>query len=102
MHSRVTMLEIDTLRIDVDDAAALFDRDVLPTLQEEVDYAGAIVLATPEGKGLILTLWDSETAAADESGFATGELERFAALFRSPPGREYYRVVSLDLPHVVV
>jgi hypothetical protein len=100
MHARATLLEIDTMRIGVDDAAALFDRDVLPGLAEQEDYAGAIVLATPDGKGLILTLWDSEAAAADPAGFASGELDRFATLFRSPPGREYYRVVSFDLPRV--
>lgn len=100
MHARATLLEIDTMRIGVEDAATLFDRDVLPGLAEQEDYAGAIVLATPEGKGLILTLWESEAAAADPAGFASGELDRFATLFRSPPGREYYRVVSLNLPRV--
>lgn len=100
MHARATLLEIDTMRIGVEDAATLFDRDVLPGLAEQEDYTGAIVLATPEGKGLILTLWESEAAAADPAGFASGELDRFATLFRSPPGREYYRVVSLDLPRV--
>ena len=59
MHSRVTLLEIDTLRVDVDDAVARFRREVVPALQEQEGYAGAIVLATPEGQGMILSFWDS-------------------------------------------
>jgi hypothetical protein len=100
MYAHVTLLEVDTVRIEVDDAVALFERDILPTLQGQEDYAGAVVLGTPEGKGLILTLWSSEAAAASHTDYAVGELERLATLFRAPPGRESYRVLSLDLPRV--
>ena len=100
MYAHVTLLEVDTVRIEVDDAVALFERDILPTLQGQEDYAGAVVLGTLEGKGLILTLWSSEAAAASHTDYAVGELERLATLFRAPPGRESYRVLSLDLPRV--
>jgi len=48
---------------------------------------------------MIVTLWATEEAAADPGGFSTEALERFATLFRSPPGREYYRVAVAELPH---
>jgi hypothetical protein len=100
MHSRVTLLEIDTLLIDADDAVALFSGEVVPRLEEQDGYAGAMVLATPEGKGMIISFWTSEAAAEAAAPFAAGELERYVALFRSPPGREHYEVAYLDLPHV--
>ena len=33
MYSRVTLLEIDTMRVDIDDAAALFRAHVAPGLR---------------------------------------------------------------------
>jgi heme-degrading monooxygenase HmoA len=102
MYSRVTLLEIDTMRIDVSDAAELFREQVLPGLQEQDFYEGAVVLATPEGRGMIVTIWDSEDAARDGSGFAAKALERYLTIFKAPPGREQYEVVVADLPGVLV
>jgi heme-degrading monooxygenase HmoA len=102
MHSRVTLLEIDTLRIDVDDAVALFTEHVLPGLRERDGFAGVTVLVTPEGKGLIASFWESEEAASAAAGFATGALEEHMTLFKSPPGREQYRVAFAELPGVTV
>jgi heme-degrading monooxygenase HmoA len=101
MYSRVTLLEIDTLRTEIPEAAARFEHEVMPRLREQEGFAGAVVLATPEGKGMIVTAWETEEAAASSAGFAAGELERFAMLFASPPGRDYYEVVYSDMPAVV-
>jgi hypothetical protein len=98
MFSRVTLLEIDTLRTDVDDAVALFREEVLPGLREQEGFEGLAVLATPDGKGLIITLWDTEEGAADATGFGAGALERYMTLFRAPPGRDYYEVALAELP----
>jgi hypothetical protein len=98
MFSRVTLLEIDTMRTGVEDATALFREEVLPGLREEDGYQGALVLATPEGRGLILTLWETEEGARDASGFATEALERNMTMFTAPPGREQYMVVVADMP----
>jgi hypothetical protein len=98
MYSRVTLLEIDTLRMSMDDAEQLFRGEVLPGLRSQEGFEGILVLTTIEGQGMIVTLWSSEDAAADPSGFAASELSRFATLFRSPPGREFYRVAIADLP----
>ena len=59
MYSRVLLLEIDTVRVDVEEATQLFRASVLPALRTREGFEGALVLATPEGKGLILTLWET-------------------------------------------
>jgi len=99
MFARVTALEIDTLRVGVDDAVALFEEMVLPDLHEQAGFQGVYVLATPEGKGLLLSLWDTaDRAAADrENGFYADVIERFVTLYRSPPGRESYEVRFSEL-----
>ena len=96
MHSRVTQLEIDTMRLDVHEAAELFRTEVLPDLVTQDGYLGAVALATPEGKGAIVTFWETEEGARDASGFASAQLERYVTIFRSPPGRETYEVMLAD------
>jgi hypothetical protein len=102
MFSRVTLLEIDPVRIDVSSAVALFRNEVAPGLQEKEGYRGSVVLATPEGKGMVISFWDTKEEADAASAFATGHLERLAAIFSAPPGREHYEVMYLDMPGVAV
>jgi hypothetical protein len=102
MYSRVTQLEIDTMRVDVDEAAWLFREHVMPRLREQEGYEGAVALATPEGKGMIVTFWDTEEGARDASGFASTELERYVTMFSSAPGRECYEVAYSDMAGVSV
>src|SRR5213595_63116 len=100
MYARVTLLEIDTMRVDIDDALALYKEQVMPELRSQPGYAGVLVLTTPEGKGLLVSLWDSAEAAdaSAATGFYAQTLERFMVMFRSPPGRERYEVVFTDMP----
>lgn len=102
MYSRVTLLEIDTMRIAVDEATELFASEVLPGLRAHEGFKGAVVLANQDGKGMIISVWDTEEAAADASGFGSAMLERYVALFKAAPGREYYRVVYAEMPGVAV
>jgi hypothetical protein len=102
MYSRVTQLEIDTMRVDVDEATWLFREHVMPRLREEDGYEGAIALSTPEGKGMIVTFWETEAEAKDVSGFASAELARYVTMFSSPPGRECYEVAYSDMAGVSV
>jgi heme-degrading monooxygenase HmoA len=95
MYSRVTLLEIDTIRTTVAEAADVFKEAVLPQLREQEGFEGAVVLATPEGKGMIITVWDTEETAANTAA-------THMALFKAPPGREYYEVVFADVPAVFV
>ena len=102
MYSRVTLLEVDTLRTTVGEAVDLFETQVLPDLREQDGYEGVLVLANPDGKALLVSIWDSEEAAAASADFARGELERFVTLFRAPPGREQYEVQVADVPEAIV
>jgi len=102
VYSRVTLVEIDTMRVDVDEAAELFRTEVAPRLAEQDDYEGAVALVTPEGKGMIITFWETREGAQDASGIASAELERNMTMFRSPPGRELYEVAFADIVGVVV
>lgn len=98
MYARATLLEIDTLRTDVDSALGVFREEVLPELRQEPGYSGIVVLSTPEGKGLIISLWATREAAEAqaEHGFYADVLERYMTLFRSPPDRERYEVMFAE------
>lgn len=102
MYARVTLLEIDPLRIDIADAVALYERDVVPVLAEQEGYAGAYVLTTPEGKALLMTFWETEEQADAQAsgGFYSEQLARFATLYSAPPGRERYEVALVETPSV--
>jgi heme-degrading monooxygenase HmoA len=100
MYSRVTLLEVDTLRTSMDDALALFTGSVLPALREQEGYEGVLVFTTSEGKGMIVSFWETEADADAAAGFAAWALEEHMTLFRSPPGREHYEVAFADLPIV--
>jgi hypothetical protein len=102
MFSRVLLVEIDTLRVSVEEATDLFRSVVTPQLEEQDGFAGSLVLVTPEGKGLVITFWETEEDAVRAAEFGTGILEQYVAMFRSPPGRDHYEVVQADLPGVLV
>ena len=102
MYSRVTLLDVDTLRMDVDDAVAEYETRFLPQLRELPGYEGVAVMVTPEGKGMVITFWDSEEAVEASSGLAAGIVEEFVTIYRSPPGREHYRVAYAEMPRVTV
>ena len=81
------------------DALTMFTEHTLPQLRDAEGYRGVIVLTTEEGKGALLSLWDtSEQASTGDGAFYGEELARFATLFRSQPGRERYEVALAELP----
>lgn len=100
MYARVTQLEIDTTRIDMDYAVQLFRSEVLPAVREQEGYHGTYVLANPDGKALLLTFWETEEEA--EANAPTGQysehLKEYAAIFSAPPGRDRYAVYVADQP----
>ena len=101
MFSRVTQLEIDSLRIDIDDAVAIYRDEVVPMLEDQPGYEGAYVFTSPSGQALLITFWDSEEGAA-ETPFYSDALARYVTLFRAAPGRESYEVKFADAPSVLV
>lgn len=100
MFARVTPFEIDTMRVSLAEAEKLFDDTVVPRLGEQSGFAGFVVMRTPEGKGLVITFWDSEAAAnaSIESGHYGDQMAHFITFMRQPPGREHYEVVRSQMP----
>ena len=100
MFTRVTSFEIDTLRTTLDTALGSFKELVAPVMREQEGYRGAYVLATQEGKGLLLTFWESAEAAQSgvESGYYAEQVAKLMTVFRSPPGREHYQVLLAEPP----
>jgi hypothetical protein len=98
MYARVTLLEIDTLRADVDSTLAMFREQVVPAMHAMEGYRGAYAMVTPEGKGLVVTFWETAEDAdvSADNLFYSETLESFMVMFRSPPGRERYEVVFTD------
>ena len=98
MFARVTLFEIDTLRISLDDALEKFNELILPEVRKQDGYEGMYVMRTPEGKGLILTLWKNEEAAVAgvTSGYYADQIAKFVSMFRAPAGREHYEVVLAE------
>ena len=100
MFARVTLFEIDTLRISLDDALEKFKELIVPEARKQEGYEGMYVMRTPEGKGVIMSLWASEEAAAAgvTSGYYDEQVAKFVALFSAPAGREHYEVVFAEAP----
>jgi hypothetical protein len=104
MVARVTLAEVDLVRMGLEDAADLYRNSILPALHEQDGYLGGYALITPEGKALAMTFWATEddAAAGVESGMYAENVEKFVTIFRSPPGRETYQVVVAEPPLVAV
>jgi heme-degrading monooxygenase HmoA len=100
VYSRVTQFEVDVLRVRVEDALAMYRERILPELHEQPGYEGVYVFMSPEGRGMIVSFWDSEEAAAAGAmdGWYAKTLEEHMTLFRSPPGRERYEVLLAETP----
>ena len=102
MFARVTLFEIDTLRISLDDALEQFKELIVPEARKQEGYEGMYVMRTAEGKGVIMSLWASEEAATAgvTSGYYAEQVAKFMAVFRAPPGREHYEVVLSEAPGI--
>jgi heme-degrading monooxygenase HmoA len=76
----------------------VFEESVIPELRGEPGYEACYVLTTPEGKALVLTLWEDEQAAADSiaTGLYGAQVEKFVTVIRSAPGRDSYDVAVAD------
>lgn len=102
MYARVTLLEVDVVRADVEDVLDAYRRDVLPEIQAEPGYEGMFVLVNDAGQGLVMTLWSDADSLASTAPLATGAVDRFMTVLRSAPGRESYEVRLADTPALSV
>ena len=95
MYARVTQFEIDTLRISLDEALQRFQEMILPEVRKVPGYRGVFVMRTPEGKGVVVSLWATAEAAQTgvESGYYDEQIAKFVMVVKQPPGRDHYEVV---------
>ena len=100
MHARLTLLEIDTVRVSMATMLDRFRTEVVPLLSDQPGYRGVYALSTPEGKGALISFWETEEQASVEGDeqFYARALGSFATFFSTPPGRERYEVVFADDP----
>jgi heme-degrading monooxygenase HmoA len=99
MYARVTLFELDTVRLSLNEALSRFEAQVLPALRTQPGYEGVYALVTPEGKGLLLSLWQTEhdAEAGVESGYYDEQLAKFFMVLRTPPGRDHYEVIFSEV-----
>jgi quinol monooxygenase YgiN len=99
VFARTTLFEIDPLRISIADCLALFKETVLPELRRQPGCLGVIVMDTNEGKGMLLSLWESAEAASQSvlTGFYDQQIAKFLMFLRQPPGRDQYEVAYWEL-----
>lgn len=98
MFARVTLLEIDAVRTDVDAEIERYRTELLPEVQAQPGYEGVFMMVNPEGLGMVMTLWRDEQSLQATMDLAAGAVDRFTAIFSAPPGRESYEVRYADVP----
>ncbi len=100
MVAQVTLADIDLVRVSLDAVTDLYRESVVPALHEEPGFCGVYGLATPEGKAMVITFWETEEDA--QRHIATGvydeQVQKFVTFYRATPGRESYQVMIVDMP----
>jgi heme-degrading monooxygenase HmoA len=104
MYARTTLFEIDTLRTSTEAVLDRFCETVMPQLREQPGCQGVMVLETPEGRGLLITMWRSVEAmtAGIETGLYDEQVRSMVTFLRQPPGREHYEVSFFELSDEIV
>ncbi len=93
MFARLTIV---TINIDkLDETVKIFEESVIPAAKSQKGYRrGYLLTDRKTGKGIALTLWDSEedAIANEQSGYYQEQLGKFKGFFTAPPVREGYEV----------
>lgn len=98
MYARVAQVKIQSERID--EAIEIYQRSVVPALEGQPGFKGALLLTQPEsGRGISITLWETEghRTAGEVGGFYQEQIARFAGMFTETPVREAYEVPILEI-----
>ena len=100
MFARVTQFELDTVRIPLHEAVARFEELIVPEVRRQPGYEGMWALTTPEGKGVLISLWATaeDAQAIVTSGMYDEQVAKFMMVLRNPPGRDHYEVMFSDAP----
>jgi heme-degrading monooxygenase HmoA len=99
MYARVTQFDIDAVRIGLNEALQRFKLAVLPVLQDQPGYRGLYVLQTPEGRGMLISLWESRESeqAGLRGGYYDEQVHKFLTLYQQPPTREEFQVTYAEM-----
>ena len=93
MFARLTIFEV---KIDkLDETTKIFEESVIPAAKLQKGHRGGYLLTDRKtGKGIAITLWDSEedAIANEQSGYYQEQLGKFKGFFTAPPVREGYEV----------
>ena len=79
MHARVTYFDVDPNDDDLAAAWSAFERLVVPEMRKQAGYEGCYLLRGEGGRGLIVSLWESEDAmrSGEANPFYAEQFERF-------------------------
>lgn len=94
MYARVAQVRIQPDRIS--EASEIYRSSVVPALQSQAGFEGALLLAQPDsGRGISITIWETEAdrTAGEVGGFYQEQLTRFAGMFTETPVRDVFEVV---------
>lgn len=97
MFARVTIFQTKSGKID--EAIKIYKESVNPARRAQKGSRAAYFLTDPKtGKGMAITLWDSEedATANEQSGYYREQLNKFKDVFTAPPVREGYEVSFQD------
>ncbi len=92
MFARLTIVQTKVDKMD--EAVKVTKENVLPAAKSQKGFVGARLLTEPNGKGVFITLWDTEedAIANEKSGYYQEQLAKFKDLFAAPPVHEGYSV----------
>jgi heme-degrading monooxygenase HmoA len=97
MFARLTIVQVKIGNLD--ETVKIFEEGVIPAAKSQKGYRGAYLFTDHKtGKGISLTLWDSEgdAIANEQSGYYQEQIARFKGFFTAPPVREGYEVSLQD------
>jgi len=93
MYARVAQVRIQPERVP--DATRIYAEHVVPALETQPGFHGALLLTQPEtGRGISITIWETEShrIAGEVGGFYQAQLAEFAGMFTETPVRDAYQV----------
>jgi heme-degrading monooxygenase HmoA len=93
MYARLSQVRIQPAQVA--DATRLYQTTVIPALESQPGFMGAMLLTQPEtGRGISITLWKSaeHETAGEVSGFYQSQLAQFAGMFTETPVRDVFEV----------
>jgi len=97
MFARLTIVQVKMDKLD--ETVKIFEENVVPVAKSQKGYRGGYLLTDRKtGKGIAMTLWDSEADAIanEQSGYYQEQVSKFKDLWTAPPIREGYEVSLQD------